>query len=86
MCVQVIKTCEKLRELKFHSIRMIEVRQRPYDARYVSPRNRFTAPPWTCLDALVSAPLCHGRQCMPKILSVFPRLDQASITISGIRV
>ena len=30
---QVTKTCEKLRELGFHSIRMIEVRQRPYDAR-----------------------------------------------------
>jgi tRNA A58 N-methylase Trm61 len=30
----VIKTCDKLRELKFHSIRMMEVRQRPYDARY----------------------------------------------------
>ncbi len=30
---QVMKTCEKLRELKFHSIRMIEVRQRPYDGR-----------------------------------------------------
>ena len=30
---QVIKTCEKMRELGFHSIRMIEVRQRPYDAR-----------------------------------------------------
>jgi tRNA (adenine57-N1/adenine58-N1)-methyltransferase catalytic subunit len=32
---QVMKGCEKLRELGFHSIRMIEVRQRPYDARYV---------------------------------------------------
>ena len=30
---QVIKTCEKLRELKFHSIYMIEVRRRPFDAR-----------------------------------------------------
>ncbi|KAJ1438768.1 S-adenosyl-L-methionine-dependent methyltransferase [Ochromonadaceae sp. CCMP2298] len=30
---QVMKTCDKLRELKFHSIRMLEVRQRPYDAR-----------------------------------------------------
>lgn len=32
---QVMKTCEKLRELGFHSIRMIEVRQRPFDARVV---------------------------------------------------
>jgi hypothetical protein len=30
-----MKTCEKLRELKFHSIRMMEVRQRPFDARVV---------------------------------------------------
>lgn len=30
---QVMKTCEKLRALNFHSIRMIEVRQRPYDGR-----------------------------------------------------
>ena len=30
---QVMKTCEKLRELGFHSIRMIEVRQRPFDGR-----------------------------------------------------
>lgn len=30
---QVTKTCEKLRDLGFHSIRMMEVRQRPYDAR-----------------------------------------------------
>jgi hypothetical protein len=41
MCAQVIKTCEKLRELKFHSIRMIEVRQRPYDARYVSTCDNY---------------------------------------------
>lgn len=31
-----MKTCEKLRELQFHSIRMIEVRQRPFDARTVA--------------------------------------------------
>lgn len=30
---QVMKTCEKMRELGFHSIRMMEVRQRPFDAR-----------------------------------------------------
>ncbi len=30
-----MKACEKLRELGFHSIRMLEVRQRPYDARVV---------------------------------------------------
>lgn len=30
---QVMKTCEKLRELGFHSIRMIELRQRPFDGR-----------------------------------------------------
>ena len=28
-----MKTCDKLRECGFHSIRMIEVRQRPYDGR-----------------------------------------------------
>lgn len=32
---QVMKTCEKLRQLNFHSIRMMEVRQRPYDARVI---------------------------------------------------
>ena len=33
-CVeQVVKTCEKLRECKFHSIYMIEVRRRPFDAK-----------------------------------------------------
>jgi tRNA methyltransferase complex GCD14 subunit len=30
---QVMKTCDKLRECGFHSIRMMEVRQRPYDGR-----------------------------------------------------
>jgi hypothetical protein len=30
-----MKTCEKLRELKYHSIRMQEVRQRPYDGRVI---------------------------------------------------
>lgn len=30
---QVIKTCDKMRELGFTSIRMLEVRKRPYDAR-----------------------------------------------------
>lgn len=30
---QVMKTCEKMRALGFHSLRTIEVRQRPYDAR-----------------------------------------------------
>ena len=28
-----MKTCDRLRECGFHSIRMIEVRQRPYDGR-----------------------------------------------------
>jgi tRNA (adenine57-N1/adenine58-N1)-methyltransferase len=37
---QVIRTCEKLREAGFHSIRMLEVRQRPYDAR----RHTFETP------------------------------------------
>lgn len=32
---QVIKTCAKLRELSFHSIRMVEVRQRPLDGRKI---------------------------------------------------
>jgi tRNA methyltransferase complex GCD14 subunit len=31
--LQVMKTCDKLRECGFHSIRMMEVRQRPYDGR-----------------------------------------------------
>ena len=35
MSEKVMKTCEKLRELGFHSIRMIEVRQRPFDGRLV---------------------------------------------------
>jgi tRNA (adenine57-N1/adenine58-N1)-methyltransferase len=30
---QVMKTCEKLRAEGFHSVRMLEVRQRPYDGR-----------------------------------------------------
>lgn len=30
---QVVKTCEKLRGCKFHSIYMVEVRRRPFDAR-----------------------------------------------------
>ena len=30
---QVVKTCEKMREEGFHSINMIEVRQRPFDGR-----------------------------------------------------
>lgn len=30
---QVNKTCAKLRELNFHSIRMTEVRQRPFEGR-----------------------------------------------------
>jgi tRNA (adenine57-N1/adenine58-N1)-methyltransferase catalytic subunit len=30
---QVNKTCAKLRELQFHSIRMVEVRQRPFEGR-----------------------------------------------------
>jgi len=33
---QVSKTCEKLRELGFYDIRMVEVRQRPYDTRQVT--------------------------------------------------
>lgn len=36
-CVeQVIKTCDKLRELGFHSIRMFEVRQKPHTAYKIS--------------------------------------------------
>lgn len=32
---QVTKGCDKLRALGFHSIRMLEVRQRPYDGRVI---------------------------------------------------
>lgn len=32
---QVIKTCAKLRALSFHSLRMVEVRQRPLDGRKI---------------------------------------------------
>lgn len=32
---QVNKTCAKLRELNFHSIRMTEVRQRPFEGRFI---------------------------------------------------
>eukprot|EP01038_Epipyxis_sp_PR26KG_P005018 gene5018-7005_t len=30
---QVMKTCEKMRDVGLHSIRMVEIRQRPYDGR-----------------------------------------------------
>ena len=34
LCIlQVMKTCDRLRESGFHTIRMMEVRQRPYDGR-----------------------------------------------------
>ena len=32
---QVMRTCEALREAGFFSVRMVEVRQRPFDAKYV---------------------------------------------------
>lgn len=36
---QVMKTCEQLRRYGFHSVRMIEVRKRPFDARKITFEN-----------------------------------------------
>lgn len=61
MCVrmgvwQVLKTSERMRELGFHSIRMIEVRQRPFDGRYSGLHS--TSPPSLPSCPQHAKPLC----------------------------
>ena len=42
-----MRTCEELRKLNFHSIRMVEVRLRPMEARHVTLENAYVGRPST---------------------------------------
>jgi len=54
-----MKTCESLRAAGFYSVRMIEVRTRPFDARVVQLETPDVGRPWTAssvvdLDSAIS--------------------------------